>query len=46
MKSGKAPGWHFNERRRGDKNREPIVGEFFATDVIRNSGLYDEEGWN
>jgi hypothetical protein len=36
MKSGMAPGWHFNERRRGDKNREPIVGEFFATDVIRN----------
>ncbi|MFL6227531.1 MAG: hypothetical protein ACJ741_01985 [Pyrinomonadaceae bacterium] len=30
------PRWHFNERRRGDKNREPIVGEFFATDVIRN----------
>lgn len=36
MKSGTAPNWHFNERRRGDKNREPIVGEFFATDIIRN----------
>lgn len=30
------PSWHFNERRRGDKNREPIVGEFFATGIIRN----------
>lgn len=30
------PSWHFNERRRGDKNREPIVGEFFATDIMRN----------
>ena len=36
MKSGTVPSRHFNERRRGYKNREPIIGEFFATDVIRN----------
>lgn len=28
--------WHFNRPLRGAINREPIVGEFFSTDVIRN----------
>lgn len=28
--------WHFNQPTRGAINREPIVGEFFSTDVIRN----------
>ncbi|MEO6726181.1 MAG: hypothetical protein ABIU20_00710 [Blastocatellia bacterium] len=28
--------WHFNQPQRGAVNREPIVGEFFSTDVIRN----------
>jgi hypothetical protein len=29
--------WYFNKLRPGDKTREPIQGEFFATDAIRNS---------
>lgn len=28
--------WHFNQPPRGAINREPIVGEFFSTDIIRN----------
>ncbi len=28
--------WHFTQQRRSDKNREPVLGEFFATDAIRN----------
>jgi hypothetical protein len=28
--------WHFAQQRRSDKNREPVLGEFFATDAIRN----------
>ena len=30
--------WHFNKRRRSSKRREPIQGEFFATDAISNPG--------
>lgn len=30
------PQWTFGERRRGDKVRDPLVGEFFATSAIRN----------
>lgn len=30
--------WHFNTRRPCDKAREPIQGEFFATDDISNPG--------
>jgi hypothetical protein len=26
--------WHFVQPKPGDKNREPILGEFFATDAI------------
>lgn len=29
--------WHFNQPNRGDKNREPILGEFFSTDAITNA---------
>lgn len=28
--------WHFNELRPGDKTREAMQGEFFATEAIRN----------
>jgi hypothetical protein len=28
--------WHFVQPKPGDKNREPILGEFFATDAISN----------
>jgi hypothetical protein len=28
--------WHFNQPSRGAINREPMVGEFFSTDIIRN----------
>jgi hypothetical protein len=28
--------WHFSELRPGDKTREPTLGEFFATDAIRD----------
>ncbi len=28
--------WRFNKPRPGDKNREPVLGEFFATDAIKN----------
>jgi hypothetical protein len=30
------PQWHFNKPKPGDKNREPILGEFFATEAITN----------
>lgn len=30
--------WHFNTMRPSDKAREPIQGEFFATNAIRNPG--------
>ncbi|MGI6455589.1 MAG: hypothetical protein ACOX5R_08185 [bacterium] len=30
--------WHFNQMRPSDKCREPIQGEFFATDAINNPG--------
>lgn len=30
------PQWHFNQPKPGDKNREPVLGEFFATDAIKN----------
>lgn len=29
-------GWYFGEHRPGDKVRDPIQGEFFSTDAIRN----------
>lgn len=29
--------WHFNQPSPGDKNREPVLSEFFATDAIRNA---------
>ena len=32
-----SPKWYFNKLRPGDKTREPILGEFFATEAIRNS---------
>jgi hypothetical protein len=28
--------WYFSQPLRGAINREPIVGEFFSTDIIRN----------
>jgi hypothetical protein len=28
--------WHFNRPKPGDKNREPVLGEFFATEAITN----------
>ena len=28
--------WHFIQPKPGDKNREPVPGEFFATDAISN----------
>src|SRR5438128_6266344 len=30
------PQWHFIKPKPGDKNREPILGEFFATEAISN----------
>lgn len=30
------PQWHFIKPKPGDKNREPILGEFFATEAITN----------
>lgn len=30
------PQWYFNQPKPGDKNREPVLGEFFATDAIKN----------
>jgi len=30
--------WHFNKRRPSEKEREPIQGEFFATEVIDKPG--------
>jgi hypothetical protein len=30
------PQWYFNKPKPGDKNREPVLGEFFATDAIKN----------
>ena|ERR1700687_5289896 len=30
------PQWHFIQPKPGDKNREPILGEFFATEAITN----------
>jgi hypothetical protein len=30
------PQWHFSQPKPGDKNREPILGEFFATEAISN----------
>jgi hypothetical protein len=30
-------GWRFHKVRPGDKNREPIMGEFFSTDAISNA---------
>jgi hypothetical protein len=27
------PQWHFNQPNPGDKNREPVLGEFFATEA-------------
>jgi len=32
------PRWYFNQPKLGDKNREPVLGEFFATDPITNPG--------
>jgi hypothetical protein len=29
--------WHFNQPTPGDKNREPVLGEFFATEAISNA---------
>jgi hypothetical protein len=29
--------WHFNQPKPGDKNREPVLGEFFATEALRLS---------
>jgi hypothetical protein len=29
--------WHFKKKRPDDKIRDPILGEFFATDAIRNA---------
>src|SRR5438067_4574808 len=31
------PQWHFNQPNPGDKNREPVLGEFFATEAISNA---------
>jgi hypothetical protein len=31
------PSWEFKKLGRGDKIREPILGEFFSTDAIKNS---------
>jgi hypothetical protein len=31
------PQWHFNQPKPGDKNREPVLGEFFATEAITNA---------
>jgi len=30
------PRWYFNQPKPGDKNREPVLGQFFATDAITN----------
>lgn len=29
--------WHFNQPKPGDKNREPVLGKFFATEAISNA---------
>src|SRR5688500_3999778 len=29
--------WHFRKRTPGEPTRDPIVGEFFATDAIKNA---------
>lgn len=31
------PEWNFNQPKPGDKNREPVLGEFFATEAITNA---------
>ncbi len=36
MDQSHTPRWYFNQPKPGDTNREPIGGEFFATDAIRN----------
>jgi hypothetical protein len=30
--------WHFGKKRPSDKARDPVVGEFFAQDAIKNAG--------
>lgn len=30
--------WHFSEKRPSDKTRDPIAGEFFSSDAIKNAG--------
>ena len=32
--------WYFNQPKPGDKNREPALGEFFATEAIQRQHLY------
>lgn len=34
--------WHYIQPKPGDKNREPVIGEFFATDAINNARRYSE----
>jgi len=30
--------WHFSAKRPSDKTRDPIAGEFFSSDAIKNAG--------
>ena len=30
--------WHFSPKRPSDKTRDPIAGEFFSSDAIKNAG--------
>lgn len=30
--------WHFSQKRPSDKTRDPIAGEFFASEAIKNAG--------
>ena len=30
--------WHFSRKRPSDKTRDPVVGEFFSSDAIKDAG--------
>ncbi len=30
--------WHFSSKRPSDKTRDPVVGEFFSSDAIKDAG--------
>ncbi len=36
--------WNFNQPKPGDKNREPLLGEFFAFELFRTPGERHTEG--